>query len=104
MINAREKGAMTKSPFTNKPQSLFVTGGDGLGGAFSFAEILTENGWEEFNPPLPVTMWQHCMVLLNSTTVMVAGGVQGSAVLANTYMISDDNKVTFDKLLIINDN
>jgi NaMN:DMB phosphoribosyltransferase len=44
------------------------------------------------------------MVLLNSTTVMVAGGVQGSAVLANTYMISDDNKVTFDKLLIINDN
>ncbi len=45
MVYARKDFAMTKSPFTNKPQSLFVTGGNGLVGVMSTAEILTANGW-----------------------------------------------------------
>ncbi len=53
---------------------LLVTGGfDG----FDFnnsAEVLTEEGWENNIPSLPVTSYGHCMVTVNSTTVMVIGG------------------------------
>jgi hypothetical protein len=99
MVNGKFQFAMTKSPFTNKPQSLFVTGGNGLGGGMSTAEILTENSWEEFKPSLPVSIFLHCMVLLNSTTAMVVGGNQNTFVLANTFLISD-KKVEFDHSLL----
>jgi hypothetical protein len=93
MVYAKKDFAMTKSPFTNKPQSLFVTGGNGLVGVMSTAEVLTANGWEKFSPSLPVTINMHCMVLLNSTTAMVVGGSQNNFISANTYLISDDKKV-----------
>jgi hypothetical protein len=93
MMYAKHQTAMTKSPFTNKPQSLFVTGGWGPSGAMPYAEILTKNGWEVFTPSFPVSVHLHCMVLMNSTTAMVVGGVQNTVVSANTYMISDDKKV-----------
>jgi hypothetical protein len=99
MVYAKFQFAMTKSPFTNKPQSLFVTGGWGSSGAISSAEILTENGWEEFFPSFPANIKSHCMVLLNSTTVIVVGGVQNTFVSADTYLISDDKKVKFDHFL-----
>ncbi len=100
MVYAKFIFAMTKSPFTNKPQSLFVTGGNSHGKSISTAEILTENGWEEFSPSLPVTISQHCMVLLNSTTAMVVGGQQNTIVSADTYLISDDKKVKFNHFLL----
>ena len=93
MVYAKDQAAMTKSPFLNKTQSLFVTGGFGFSGASQFAEILTDNGWELFSPSLPVSVYLHCMVLRNSTTVLVIGGVQNAVVSPNTYMISDDKKV-----------
>ncbi len=99
MLNAKNNFAMTKSPFTFKPQSLLVIGGMSSAGPISTAEILTENGWEEFSPSLPVTIYLHCMVLLNSTTAMVVGGNQNSSVSANTFLISDDKKVEFDHFL-----
>jgi hypothetical protein len=95
MVYAKNQLAMTKSPFTNKPQYLFVTGGSNSGGALSTAEILTDNGWELFSPSLPVTVYLHCMVLLNSTAAMVVGGIQNGGVSANTYLITDDKKVHF---------
>jgi hypothetical protein len=38
--------------------------------------MLTEEGWESKKPPLPVTIAYHCMVTVNSTTVMAIGGRQ----------------------------
>jgi hypothetical protein len=38
--------------------------------------MLTEEGWESNIPFLPVTIGGHCMVTVNSTTVMVIGGGQ----------------------------
>jgi hypothetical protein len=102
MVYAKKDFAMTKSPFTNKSQSLFVTGGYGLNGYTSAAEILTENGWKEFSPSLPVTISLHCMVRLNSKTAMVVGGVQNNYVSANTYLISDDEKVELEHYLLYN--
>jgi hypothetical protein len=85
--------AMTKSPFTDKPQYLLVTGGTTLNGQISVAEILTDDGWEIFTPSLPVNIHMHCMVLLNSTAVMVIGGIQNYTNSAKTYVITDDKKV-----------
>jgi hypothetical protein len=100
MVYAKFQFAMTKSPFTNKPQSLFVTGGFGSGRSISTAEILTENGWEEFFPSFPAYLQNHCMVLLNSTTAMVVGGQQNTLITADTYLISDDKKVKSDHFLL----
>ena len=93
MVSAKYQAAISKSPFSNKPQSLFVTGGYGPTAAIPFAEILTDNGWEEFTPSFPVDVHLHCMVLRNSTTAMVVGGVHNAVISKNTYMISDDKKV-----------
>jgi hypothetical protein len=56
---------------------LLVTGGlDGSFSSLNSAEMLTEEGWESNIPSLPVTIYAHCMVTVNSTTVMVIGGRQ----------------------------
>jgi hypothetical protein len=56
---------------------LLVTGGfDGSGSSLKSAEMLTEEGWESNIPSLPVTIQGHCMVTVNSATVMVIGGIQ----------------------------
>jgi hypothetical protein len=56
---------------------LLVTGGrDAYGSYLNSAEMLTEEGWESNIPSLPVTIYSHWMVTVNSTTVMVIGGSQ----------------------------
>jgi hypothetical protein len=56
---------------------LLVTGGlDGFDSDLNSAEMLTEEGWESNIPSLPVTIYAHCMVTVNPTTVMVIGGWQ----------------------------
>jgi hypothetical protein len=56
---------------------LLVTGGyDDSGSDLNSAEMLTEEGWESNIPSLPVTIYAHCMVTVNSTTVMAIGGYQ----------------------------
>ncbi len=63
---------------------LLVTGGVGLG-ILNRAEILTENGWESNIPSLGVTIYDHCMVTVNSTTVMVIGGIQNNQISGKTF-------------------
>ncbi len=56
---------------------LLVTGGYvGSLSSLNSAEMLTEEGWESNIPSLPVTIFAHCMVTVNSTTVMAIGGYQ----------------------------
>jgi hypothetical protein len=54
---------------------LLVTGGQNDSGYLDSAEMLTEEGWESSIPSLPVSIAYHCMVTVNSTTVMVIGGL-----------------------------
>jgi hypothetical protein len=54
---------------------ILVTGGLDVSSLKS-AEMLTEEGWESNIPSLPVTILNHCMVTVNSTTVMAIGGIQ----------------------------
>jgi hypothetical protein len=47
--------------------------------------MLTEEGWKSNIPSLPVTISEHCMVTVNSTTVMVIGGVQNGQISGKTF-------------------
>ena len=60
---------------------LFVTGGV----LHNSAEVLTEEGWETKVPSLPVTIFSHCMVNVNSTTVMAIGGTQNDWFSGKTF-------------------
>jgi N-acetylneuraminic acid mutarotase len=65
---------------------LIVTGGqtsslDNLNSVY----MLTEEGWKSTIPSLPVTMVDHCMVTVNSTTVMVIGGWQNDEYSGKTF-------------------
>ena len=66
---------------------LLVTGGqDASFFDLNSAEMLTEEGWESNIPSLPVTIAAHCMVTVNSTTVMVIGGYQNEKISGKTFL------------------
>jgi hypothetical protein len=65
---------------------LLVTGGyDVSGSDLNSAEMLIEEGWESNIPSLPVTVYAHCMVTVNSTTVMAIGGIQNLQYSGKTF-------------------
>jgi hypothetical protein len=69
-----------------KDDKLLVTGG--LNASFAYlnsAEMLTEEGWESNIPSLPVTISGHCMLTVNSTTVMAIGGAQNGSLSGGTF-------------------
>ncbi len=68
-----------------KDGKLLVTGGYDATSYLNSAEMLTKEGWESNIPSLPVTVWAHCMVTVNSTTVMVIGGDQNGQDSGKTF-------------------
>jgi hypothetical protein len=65
---------------------LLVTGGwDASLSDLNSAEMLTEEGWESNIPSLPVIINGHCMVTVNSTTVMVIGGALNEKISGKTF-------------------
>ncbi len=70
---------------------ILVTGGlddsyAGPNGTYlNSAEMLTEEGCESNIPSLPVIINAHCMVTVNSTTVMVIGGYQNNQYSGKTF-------------------
>jgi len=65
--------------------NLLVTGGEDGSAILKSAEMLTEEGWESNIPSLPVTIAGHCMVTVNSTTVMAIGGAQNGYYSGKTF-------------------
>jgi N-acetylneuraminic acid mutarotase len=63
---------------------ILVTGGSN-GFYLNTAEILTEFGWTSTIPSLPVNIGKHCLVTVNSTTVMSIGGNQDGQFSGKTY-------------------
>ena len=76
MNSARGYAAATQLEDGN----VLVTGGWNGSVYLNSAEMLTEEGWESKVPTLPVNIAYHCMVTVNSTTVMVIGGVQNGSI------------------------
>ena len=91
MTKPRRFAAASPSPFSNG--SLFVTGGGYNEPYLSTAEVLYDDGWQQLSASLPVTIFSHCMVLLNSTTVLIIGGTQGGSLYSsNTYFFNTVNE------------
>ncbi len=67
---------------------LLVSGGFDGSAYLNSAEMLTEEGWESNIPSLPVTISAHCMVTVNSTTVMAIGGRQNSEISGKTFFFT----------------
>ncbi len=68
---------------------LLVTGGaDGSLSSLKSAEMLTEEGWKSNIPSLPVTIYAHCMITVNSTTVMAIGGYQNGQISGKTFYVT----------------
>jgi hypothetical protein len=82
MNSVREGAAATQL----KDGKLFVTGGQNGSFILNSAEMLTEEGWESNIPSLPVVrIYHHCMVSVNSTTVMAIGGFQNNKYSGKTF-------------------
>jgi len=80
MNTIRSAAAAAQLPDNN----FFVTGG--FNSAFlSSAEMLTSEGWENKTPSLPGTNRFHCMVTVNSTTVMAIGGLHNEQYSGKTF-------------------
>ena len=85
--------AMTSSPYPNNPEGLFILGGDDFFGSAT-AQFLTKEGVESVLPNFPHKLFRHCLVLLNSSTVMAIGGYQGGTFLSDkTYFFNTNNPV-----------
>ncbi len=94
MVYPKVSAALTLSPFSNSSQILFMTGGQKIFNVgTNDCEILTTTGWELFTPSLPMAISLHSMLLWNSSTVIIVGGIQGGAIGNKTYLISDKNRV-----------
>jgi hypothetical protein len=65
--------------------SLLVTGGQNSSFPHNSAEMLSKGGWENKIPSFPVTIDDHCMVNINSTTVMIIGGTQNGQRSGKTF-------------------
>ena len=85
MNMAKSYSAVSPSPFTNKLSKLFVTGGFNWDEEPKMAEVLTENGWESvLSLGLPDKIAGHCMVHINTTTVLAIGGFQNGSKFSNS--------------------
>ncbi len=82
MNSVRVKAAATQ---LQDGRLLVTGGGDGSGFDLKSAEMLTEEGWESNIPSLPVTIRNHCMVTVNSTTVIAIGGIQNGRYSGKTF-------------------
>ena len=85
----RVYSAISESVFLlDSSLSHFITGGR-IGNEFlTSTEVLDSNGWSLKLPDLPVPISDHCMVLLNSTTVMVIGGYHNKTYTGDTYIMN----------------
>lgn len=92
MNTARRHAAVSPSPYPSKVQKFFVTGGIDSETGVNTVEVLTEQGWETLPKPLPVTIFGHCSVLVNSTTVMLIGGFQNNDESSDTYYFNTENE------------
>ena len=77
-----------------------------LGGEYdessqSTANFLTKEGVERVLPNFPHYISYHCLVFLNSTTVMAIGGYQAEEFFSNkTYFLNTNNPVWLEGPLL----
>ncbi len=94
MIEKRNFAAISPSPISKNPHSLFVSGGtNGTTQSFT-SEFLNDEGWE-FSDLSPLSISHHCMVKVNSFTTMAIGGqsIQKIKFSENSYVLDTHDQV-----------
>jgi len=92
MTTRRVSASFSPSPFSNS-DTLFVAGGQNEIGALNSGEIFKNDSWHALNSALPVYVSNHCMVLVNSTTVLLIGGQQnGNGHSSETYFLNAEDE------------
>jgi hypothetical protein len=84
------------APFTNPTgaHSLLVIGGSSDIVDSKTGEYMSDGGWQELNNFFTLTMKRHCMVTINSTTVLIIGGVQRAVWDSpNTFYFNTENEM-----------
>ena len=86
----RDFSAASKSPYPYT--SLLVTGGYIPGQIIhDSSEVLTQTGWIQ-TPSMPAALENHCMVKVNTTTVMIIGGYSNSSSSPSTFYFNVDSE------------
>ncbi len=81
-------GAIAPSPFTNKSHYFILSGGWSQSSSYlNTVDAFKETEWERLPSHLPTVMHHHCMVLMNSTTIITVGGHNGNY-LKETYILN----------------
>jgi hypothetical protein len=76
MSAARWVPGIAKNTFSNE-SSMIVSGGYNTEvGPLDTIEIRTLNGWISTNTTIPSTVYSHCTMYINESTVILIGGVQ----------------------------
>ena len=89
MTEARHDFAITKLPFDSK---LLLSGGhNGQNLALATAETLTKNGFDKALLKLPVEIRGHCMIVMNSSRLILLGGLQNGAFSVKTHILNTEN-------------
>ena len=73
--SSRSYAALTPFPYSNETQKYLVTGGIGSE-SLSTWEILNGDDKKPSSGLLPVSINKHCMTIVNSTTILMIGGIQ----------------------------
>ena len=92
MMSAKAYAAVSVSPNQTSLSKLFVTGGQISSSSFlNTTEALTPNGWKTLPQSLPVNIHLHCSVFVNSTTLIIIGGIQNEVYSPLTYYLNTDS-------------
>lgn len=90
MNSIREFAAISSSPFPNS--SLLISGGRNFPVPLNTLEVLRdENNWETIFPSMPTKTYGHCMVMMNTTSIIIIGGYQNNEIfLKDTYILNTE--------------
>ncbi len=78
--------AIVSSPYPNS--TVFISGGQISGSNSNNSELLLSSGWTKSVPQIPLQLFGHCLVKINSTTVMLIAGSQSSGLSNLTYLLN----------------
>jgi hypothetical protein len=90
LSSTRINAVASMCPYQINSHKILVTGGfNKVDGFLDTSEVLTDNGWQPFHLTLPTATESHCVVSLNSTTIMLIGGFENEK---NSYYFNSDDE------------
>ena len=93
MSTARWVPGISKNKYSNNSLQIgIVSGGYNTEvGPLDTIEIRTSDGWISMNTTIPTTVYSHCMLYLNESTLILIGGVQlGYNYSPKTFFLTND--------------